>query len=98
MSFTEVNSAMSVSNEYMTSEYITRSKLLQNLSELYDSCRGQVTHRSHDLDQLKQRLESSRGRLSQITNALEQLELALDLDAKTTQYDRLRVSHTITTH
>lgn len=91
-SFSEINSQLTPPNEVTGSNYAIRVKEHQRLASLYDQYYGQVTNRSHDLGQLQSKLETSQKRLHQLTVTLRDANPALDLDAKMSQCDDLKVA------
>lgn len=93
--FSEVNSQLKSSNTTTSSLYTAQQKEFQRLSELCNQYYGQVTDRSHDLGQLQTKLDASQKKLEQMDSILRDLSLALDLDAKISQRDELKVSFAV---
>jgi len=78
-------------SEHMTSSVLSRTRQVKELSGIYETCRGHVSHRAQDLQLLHDRIEDGRKRLSELTATLDTTQLALDLDTKTLHLDELKV-------
>lgn len=74
------------------SSIISKTKHLHDLSAIYETCRGQVSHRSQDLEIVQSKLEESRASLNNMAGILENFQLSLDLSTKTNQLDALKVT------
>ena len=90
-SLTEHNSLQTPTSDTMMSSVRLRTKQVHELVDLYESLRGQVSHRSHDLDQLNSKVKDSRGKLRGFSDVLGGMQPGTDLEMKTTQLDQLKV-------
>ena len=90
-SLTEHNSLQTPTSDTMMSSVRLRTKQVHELVDLYESLRGQVSHRSHDLDLLHSKVKDSRGKLRGFSDVLGGMQLGTDLEMKTTQLDQLKV-------
>lgn len=68
-----------------------KNKQLHELTDMYESLRGQVTHRSHDMQQLRSKITDSRNKLDNLNQSLSAVQLGTDLEMKTTSLDQLKV-------
>ena len=90
-SLAEHNSLQTPTSDTMMSSVRLRTKQVHELVDLYESLRGQVSHRSHELDKLHSKVKDSRGKLRGSSDVLSGMQPGTDLEMKTTQLDQLKV-------
>lgn len=90
-SLSELSSQQAPASDSMSSSLASNTKRYNELSAVYDNCRGRVSHRAQDLQLVQDKISQSRGHLNSMIVKLDSAQLALDLDTKTTQLDTLQV-------